>query len=429
MLSDVRSIIDPMNELLTAQPPVAMTDDELLGALREHERVDRVREYERHALVAELHARGLAGPYGCRSTAVFLSHLLRIRHGDARARVEAAENLGPRRNILGEPLEPVYPRAARAQADGAISGAHAKIVIDTVEKLPDTLRADLEDAVEEQLVAAARTLDPRQLALVAERVLTHVDPDGKLENVEERHRRRRFDFQRRADGSGFGSFEADLELAELLATVFAALGKPVPDPDGRHDARTSAQRNHDALRDALQAALRSEALPSTAGVTTTVVIVGTAEQFASGVGLVRTGTGALIPASEANRWASGDSRFLGILADGAATAGARLVSHSLCQRLFSETQRLVLAARDKGCSFPGCTAPPWLCQAHHIRDWGLGGKTAIENGALLCGYHHREFAALGWACVMIRDRPHWVPPKWWDPDQQPLLNTAHDPPG
>jgi hypothetical protein len=163
-------------------------------------------------------------------------------------------------------------------------------------------------------------------------------------------------------------------------------------------------------------------------VTTTVVIVGTAEQFASGVGLVRTGTGALIPASETNRWASGDSRFLGILADGAATA-ARLVSHSLCQRLFSETQRLVLAARDKGCSFPGCTAPPWLCQAHHIRDWGLGGKTAIENGALLCGYHHREFAALGWACVMIRDRPHWVPPKWWDPDQQPLLNTAHDPPG
>lgn len=414
-----------MSEQLTVDPVVGLTDGQLLEALREHERIDRVRAHARHALVAEAAARNLGGRHGCRSTAVFLSQLLRIGYGEARARVVAAENLGPRRALTSEPLEPIYPVAAAAQAQGEISAEHAKIVIDTVEKLPETVRAALEDAVEEQLVTAARTLDPRRLALVAERLLAHVDPDGKLDDAEARHRRRNAQFGRRADGSGFGSFEADLELAELLATVFAALGKPVPGPGGEPDQRSSGQRRHDALRDALQAALRAETLPSTAGCTTTVVLTGTAEQFATGTGLVRTGTGALIPTAEANRWASSDSRFLAILTG----TGDRLISHSLCQRLFSETQRLVMAARDNGCSFPGCTAPPWLCQAHHITDWAFGGKTSITNGTLLCGYHHREFARLGWACQVINQQPHWTPPTWWDPAQKPLINTAHDPPG
>ncbi len=412
-------------QLIGVDPIVALSDEQLLDALRDHERIDRIRDYQRHALVAEAQARNLGGRHGCRSTANFLCQLLRISYGEARARVVAAENLGPRRALTGEPLAPVFPVAATAQADGAISAVHAKIVIDTVDKIPPALRAEWEDAVETQLVTAARNLDPRRLGQLADRLLAHVDPDGTLENTETRHTHRRIEFHRRVDGSGFGSFEADLELAELLATVLAALGAPVPGPDGTRDPRTSGQRHHDALRDALHAALRSEQLPAHAGCTTTVVITGTADQFTTGQGLVRTGTGARIPAAEANRWASSDSRFLAILTG----PGNRLISHSLCQRLFSESQRLVMAARDKGCSFPGCTAPPWLCQAHHIQDWAHGGKTSISNGTLLCGYHHREFALLGWTCTMTNDQPHWTPPRWWDPDQKPLVNTAHDPPG
>jgi hypothetical protein len=68
-----------------------------------------------------------------------------------------------------------------------------------------------------------------------------------------------------------------------------------------------------------------------------------------------------------------------------------------------------------------------LCQAHHIRDFAKGGPTSIENGTLLCGFHHREFEALGWACQVIDGIPHWVAPAWIDPTQTPQRNRAHDP--
>jgi hypothetical protein len=28
---------------------------------------------------------------------------------------------------------------------------------------------------------------------------------------------------------------------------------------------------------------------------------------------------------------------------------------------------------------------------------------------------------------MINKIPHWIPPKWRDPDQVPIRNQAHDP--
>ena len=143
----------------------------------------------------------------------------------------------------------------------------------------------------------------------------------------------------------------------------------------------------------------------------------------SGHGLVATGTGALIPAGEARRWASSDSRFFVSLIDKAKV----LTSYSTGTRLFTETQRLALIARDNGCSFPGCDAPPALCQAHHILDWVNDGPTSLENGTLLCGFHHREFAALGWTCALRDGTPHWTAPAWLDPDQTPQRNQAHDP--
>lgn len=66
------------------------------------------------------------------------------------------------------------------------------------------------------------------------------------------------------------------------------------------------------------------------------------------------------------------------------------------QRLFTATQRRALAHRDKGCTYPGCDRPPQWCEGHHWRDaWkprrlgGPHGPTDIDNGGLLCAYHHR----------------------------------------
>ena len=69
-----------------------------------------------------------------------------------------------------------------------------------------------------------------------------------------------------------------------------------------------------------------------------------------------------------------------------------------------------MIARDQGCSFPGCTAPPLWTEAHHITDYALGGKTSVDNGTLLCRFDHDNHVKNGWTCRMINGTPHWVPP-------------------
>lgn len=51
-------------------------------------------------------------------------------------------------------------------------------------------------------------------------------------------------------------------------------------------------------------------------------------------------------------------------------------------------QRIALLARDLVCQHPGCNAPASECDAHHVLAWLFGGKTDINNLALLCRKHH-----------------------------------------
>jgi Domain of unknown function (DUF222)/HNH endonuclease len=50
--------------------------------------------------------------------------------------------------------------------------------------------------------------------------------------------------------------------------------------------------------------------------------------------------------------------------------------------------RRALAARDRGCRFPGCGARRFV-QAHHIEHWADGGATSMANLVHLCHHHHR----------------------------------------
>jgi hypothetical protein len=86
-----------------------------------------------------------------------------------------------------------------------------------------------------------------------------------------------------------------------------------------------------------------------------------------------------------------------------------------------------MIGRDRGCSFPGCDAPPQWTEAHHVIPYADGGPTSVDSGVLLCGHDHDSFERNGWTCTMINKIPHWIPPKWRDPDQVPIRNHAHDP--
>jgi len=52
-----------------------------------------------------------------------------------------------------------------------------------------------------------------------------------------------------------------------------------------------------------------------------------------------------------------------------------------------------------------------------VSEWENGGKTDIENGALLCSAHHHMLHNSAFTMRMIRGKPHLLAPPWLDPGQ------------
>jgi hypothetical protein len=375
------------------------------------------------AMFTQVESRQLPFEYGYASPATMARTVLRLGIGEARARVSAARSMGPRVAVNGEPLPPVFEHVAAAQAAGTISAHHARVITRTVNALPDAAQAEFGVATEKFLVEQAAIFDPDALATLGLRIRAHLDPDGALHDPERRHRARGFRIRRREDGSVVITGEGTAELGELLATGFDALAGPRPAVEGLKDTRTLEQRQHDALIELIRLAMRADQLPDAGGVSTTIVLTATAEDWAAGTGITRTGHGTLLDTDEAHRWACGDSRIIGV----ALERMRSITAYGECQRLFTENQRLALAARDGGCAFPGCDQPPQRCEAHHVTEYQHTQRTSVDNGCLLCRFHHREHQPMGWQSVMLNAIPHFIPPRWVDPDRKPQRNTLHRP--
>jgi hypothetical protein len=106
-------------------------------------------------------------------------------------------------------------------------------------------------------------------------------------------------------------------------------------------------------------------------------------------------------------------------------AGAVL---NLGRRVRSATraQRSALTARDRGCVIPGCPAPPFMCEPHHVREWSRGGPTDITNLALLCSMHHTAVHADHWGLKMLDGVPWAIPPAWFDTQRRPIRRRIVD---
>ncbi len=90
-------------------------------------------------------------------------------------------------------------------------------------------------------------------------------------------------------------------------------------------------------------------------------------------------------------------------------------------RTLSPALRRALAARDRHCRFPGCTAT--RCDGHHIRHWARGGATALDNLVLLCRRHHRAVHEEGFGVTLGDDgEAHFV-----RPDGRPLPEAPASP--
>ena len=129
-----------------------------------------------------------------------------------------------------------------------------------------------------------------------------------------------------------------------------------------------------------------------------------------------------MPAGDAADWSGGDTEILATVL----TSLREVTHYSHTHHIFTEAQRRVIAARDGGCTFPGCPEPPGRCQIDHITRHEHGGRTSIGNGTLECRYHHREAPRLGYQPTTIDNTPYWIPPPWIDPTRTPRRNTLHD---
>ena len=117
-----------------------------------------------------------------------------------------------------------------------------------------------------------------------------------------------------------------------------------------------------------------------------------------------------------------DADIYGIIFDGRGVP----LHHGRRTRTVSPQQWRALVARDRGCVI--CGAAPSLCQAHHVRYWMLGGRTDIDNLALVCHQHHRWIhdnrITLRWGSDGWRAPPGPAPPSLTTRRPGPALQPA-----
>jgi hypothetical protein len=393
----------------------------VLDAMRRLESESRRIAAAQHRLVAEVAARNVAGELKYRDTASLLSAVLLLTRSQANDRVNAAELLGPRASLLGEPLPPVLPATASSLSAGSISPAHTGVIRGLVRELPAPIRDEHQATAEALLAEHAASMDTAQLRQAAARILGLLHPDGTLTPDRVHRRDRDVSVHRNADGSGDVRAHLSPACYALWETVLEPLARRRPDDGCGPDPRTPGQRRHDALEDAAKRLLRTGELPSTAGVATTLMITMTLDQLETRAGQATTHHGGHISIGEALRLAADGKALPVVLND----AGG-ILAYGRARRLASPAQRLALMARDKGCTFPQCRETASRSEVHHITDWVQGGTTDTDKLALACGYHNNEAPRQDWYAIMLDGVPHWVPPPHIDPP--PKTPTQPRPP-
>ncbi|MBN9224970.1 MAG: hypothetical protein ABS63_06220 [Microbacterium sp. SCN 70-27] len=329
-----------------------------------------------------------------------------------------------------------------ALAQGLISRAHARVIVETGARIDDAaLRARYEQAA---LAVAARETPGRLRSfarVAAERVL----PRG----LDERHRDA-------AEGRCVRAADLDdgmSELSALLPTTLAhgILDRLTQQARAVSAAATDEERTLDQLRADLLCDVALTGMPvahgpaellgaitATVSVTVPVLTLGGASEVSGGAPGDGDPGGSGHPGgardSGSPRGSGGfrnfdapgvpRSRFEPAMLDGvqpvdvatalhlvgAAPGWDRVLTHPVTGAVLavdryrpSSDLRRYLRAIDERCRFPGCMLPPRRCDVDHIDDAALGGATASDNLTTLCRRHHVLKHGTRWAYAKADD--------------------------
>jgi Domain of unknown function (DUF222) len=438
--NDPEEIVEKFDELhevvswLLDQSFDALTTPECLAMLERLERETRRLPVPGHALINQLSRQASETELGGKLGHA-LANRLRITRGEAGRRIREAEDLGPRQSITGEPLPPRLEATAAAQRAGEIGAGHVGVIRKFIEQLPCWVDGATQEKAEGKLARHGAQFRPDQLAKLADKLSDCLNPDGNFTDEDRARRRGLILGKQDVDGmsrlTGWLTPEARAGLEAMLARLAApGMCNPAdatPCVDGspleaaiQGDTRSEAQRNHDALNAALRVVLASGKLGQHNGLPASIIVTTTLKDLEAGCGNALTGGGSLLPMSDVIRMASHAHHYLAIFDKGRALA----LYHR--RRLASPAQRIVLYAKDRGCSHPGCDVPGYLTEVHHVTPWSRCRETHIDELTLCCGPYH-QLAEQGWTThTRVDGITEWVPPGHVDRGQ-PRINTFHHP--
>lgn len=352
----------------------------------------------------------LAAGTAAKDAAGWLAHHTRSRYADARADLRLAAALERDRTLV-----------ARAMREGAVTLAQAQVIDRALAALPASVGAETVAQAEAHLVEMAATFGPRELGRIGRRILDVVAPEiaeaveaTRLAELETRaHELTRVTMRRLGDGTTRISSRVPDAAATRFATYLEAHANPrrLPgdsDPAERdqvggagtataHDAvaRLAYPRRMGEAFIAFLETVDPRRLPIHGGDATSVIVTiplaALRAELAAGdligAGLVPGDelTGDRITAAQARRLACTAKIIPAVL------GGESLpLDLGRSRRLFNAIQRRAMAVRDKTCRAEGCDVPASWCEAHHLRPWQHGGRTDLDDGALLCSHHHHR---------------------------------------
>lgn len=316
----------------------------------------------------------------------------------SRTRGDRAKAAGTAR--LADALAGGFAATSAALEAGAVSPEHAQVIVRASEQLPPGL-GDAERAeVERSLVEQATRLDPAGLRKAARRALAAVEEDQAVVNAHEddvltaeedaADDRSRLTLHDNADGTVSGHFTVPSFAGSILRKVIEQLTAPRRGRPGAGAAQAgSTGRLFDRAHRAGQAFTELlEHLPTdrlSGKVAATVVVTLAHETLLGALGAAGVDTGEALSAGQARRLACGAGLLPAVLG-----GASQVLDAGRTQRLFTQTQRTVLATQHSSCAADGCDRPFAWCELHHKKPWAKGGRTDVADAVPLCWFHHRR---------------------------------------
>ncbi len=338
---------------------------------------------------------GLAQSEGLRAAEQLVEKLAGVTPGEARALVRVGELL----------VSSDLPAVSSAVESGALSVLAADAIRSGLGEPTDDIPAETLADAAALLVDAAAHLPLRRVAAHARALRDSLDELGVTEREDHLRSRRYLRLIPQDDGMTRLTGLLDPESAAIVSGAFDQVTAPRrggprfvdPAESARaklisDDPRSTEQLLADAFVEMVRIAGAADQGTVFGQRRPAVSIHVDRADLESGHGSARIeGQTAAISIDSARRLACA-AGAIPILFD-----GADAIDVGRTQRLFTERQRVALAARDGGCRFPDCDRPPSWCEAHHIDEWVRDhGRTDVAAGVLLCRFHHLLVHNAGW---------------------------------